>query len=113
MDDTTWIGVLDPHYNPEKMTQMEARGIRSGGLKYKPEKERFVDTTRYIATMPRTLGVFKSSLLTPDEFIYGIAQVKERQNKIVHDFLRDIKKREDRKLLEKEKKQERLKGSVA
>lgn len=113
LDDTTWIGVLDPHYNPEKMTQMEARGIRSGGLKYKPEKERFVDTTRYIATMPRTLGVFKSSLLTPDEFIYGIAQVKERQNKIVHDFLRDIKKREDRKILEKEKKQERLKGSVA
>ena len=103
LDDTTWIGVLDPHYNPEKMTQMEARGIRSGGLKYKPEKERFVDTTRYIATMPRTLGVFKSSLLTPDEFIYGIAQVKERQNKIVHDFLRDIKKREDRKILEKRK----------
>ena len=30
LNDTTWEGVLDPHYNPEKMKQMEARGVRSG-----------------------------------------------------------------------------------
>ena len=33
LGDTTFEGVLDPHFNPERMQQMEARGIRSGGLK--------------------------------------------------------------------------------
>lgn len=31
LGNTTWEGVLDPHFNPERMNQMEARGVRAGG----------------------------------------------------------------------------------
>jgi len=97
MNDTTWEGVLDPHYNPEKMKQMEARGVRSGGLKHRPQSERKVDIERYMATMPKTFGIFKSPYKTPDEFIYEIANNKERQNKLLFDLLKDGRKKQDAK----------------
>jgi len=89
LNDTTWEGVEDPHYNPEKMKQMEARGVRSGGLKGRPEAERVVHVNRYLATMPKTLGIIKSRYKTPDEFIYGIAQNKDKQNKLLFDLMHE------------------------
>ena len=94
LNDTSWEGVLDPHYNPEKMNQMEARGIRSGGLKDKDDRTVYVN--RYISTMPKTLGIFKSSIRTPDEFIYEIAQNKQRSNDVLFSFLKDMKKKENK-----------------
>jgi SNF2 family DNA or RNA helicase len=90
LDNTTWEGVLDPHYNPEKMKQMEARGIRSGGLSHLPQNERHVQVNRYLATMPSFLGIFKSRLKTPDEFIYEIASHKDAQNQKLFNLLKDI-----------------------
>jgi SNF2 family DNA or RNA helicase len=96
LNDTTWEGVLDPHYNPEKMKQMEARGIRSHGLSHRPPAQRKVEVNRYIATMPKTLGIIKSRYRTPDEFIYDIAQNKERQNKLMYDLLKEDRKKNKR-----------------
>ena len=95
LNNTTWEGVLDPHYNPEKMKQMEARGIRSGGLKHRKEEERKVIVNRYLATMPKTLGIFPSRYKTPDEFIYEIARNKEHQNRFLHDLLKENTKRKE------------------
>lgn len=86
LGNTTWEGILDPHYNPEKMNQIEARGVRAGGLKGRDD--RTVQINRYLSTMPKTLGIFKSRLKTPDEKIYEIAQNKDVENQAFYDFLR-------------------------
>lgn len=92
LNDTTWEGVLDGHYNPERMNQMEARGIRSNGLMHRDPKDRRVEVNRYVAKMPKTLGVIPSPYKTPDEMIYEIAGIKERQNKLLFDLLKKGKK---------------------
>lgn len=102
LNDTTWEGVLDPHYNPEKMNQMEARGIRSGGLSHRPENKREVDVNRYIATMPKTLGIFPSAIKTPDEFIYQIAQNKNHQNQLLFNLLKEEQARQASRPVKKE-----------
>jgi hypothetical protein len=94
LGDTTWEGVLDPHYNPERMKQMEARGIRSHGLSHRKPEDRVVDVNRYMATMPNTLKVFKSRYRTPDEFIYEVAQNKGKQNQLLYDTLKKNRKKE-------------------
>lgn len=97
LNDTTWEGVLDPHYNPEKMNQLEARGIRSGGLSHRHKDEREVDVNRYLATMPKTFGIFPSRYKTPDEFIYEIAQNKDRQNQLLFNLLKEEQRRQESK----------------
>lgn len=86
LNDTTWEGVLDPHYNPEVMNQMEARGVRSGGLKGR--EDRNVDINRYLATMPKRFGIFKDKRKTPDEVIYEISRKKALQNQVLYDALK-------------------------
>lgn len=83
LGNTTWEGVLDPHYNPEKMKQMEARGIRSGA----PQKS--VEVNRYISTMPKVFKIFKSRYKTPDEFAYDIAMNKEKSNQKLFNLLKN------------------------
>lgn len=92
LGDTTWEGALDGHYNPERMNQMEARGVRAFGLSHRPEKDRRVDVNRYIATMPKTMGIFKSPYQTPDEVVYSIADNKAKTNKLLYDLLKDNNK---------------------
>jgi hypothetical protein len=94
LNNTTWEGVLDPHYNPEKMNQMEARGVRSGGLAHRPEAERNVHINRYLATMPKRFGIFKSNLKTPDEFIYESAQRKDQQNGMLRQLMQEEQQRQ-------------------
>lgn len=86
LGNTTWEGVLDPHYNPERMNQMEARGVRAGGLKGRDD--RTVAINRYLATMPKKFGIFKSGYKTPDELIYEISRNKDKQNQMFYDLLR-------------------------
>lgn len=97
LGDTTWEGVLDPHYNPERMNQMEARGIRAFGQSDRPEDERKVNVNRYMATMPKTLGVFKSQYKTPDEIIYEIAGNKDSQNQLLYNLLDEVNKEREKK----------------
>jgi len=88
LNNTTWEGVLDPHFNPEKMKQMEARGVRSGGLSHRKPEDRRVEINRYLATMPKTFGIFPSRYQTPDEFIYDLAMRKDKQNQLLFDLLK-------------------------
>lgn len=90
LGNTTWEGVLDPHFNPERMNQMEARGVRAGGLKGRDD--RTVHINRYIATMPKKFGFIPSRLKTPDEKIYELAQKKNVQNQEFYKFLRSHQK---------------------
>jgi superfamily II DNA or RNA helicase len=49
LPNTTSVHMLDGHFNPEVINQMEARGIRSGGLSHRKEVDRVVELNRYIA----------------------------------------------------------------
>jgi SNF2 family DNA or RNA helicase len=90
LNDTTWEGLFDPHYNPERMNQMEARGIRSHGLMHRPEELRKVHVNRYVSTMPKTLGIIpKSPYKTPDQVIYEIAHNKDKQNQMLYKAIKE------------------------
>jgi len=84
LGNTTMVQMVDPHYNPEKMAQAEARGIRAKGLSHREKKDRVVKVKRYVTTIPK--GFFDTILLrTPpksiDQFVYLTAQSKDRINK--------------------------------
>jgi superfamily II DNA/RNA helicase len=52
LPNTTMVASLDGHWNPEKINQVEARGIRMGGLSHRPEKDRKVIVNRYLTRLP-------------------------------------------------------------
>jgi len=65
LPNVTKIMMLDGHYNPEVMQQMEARGIRAGGQAHRPPDKRKVEVTRYMATptfrkLDVGLGLYKA-----------------------------------------------------
>ena len=78
------------------MKQMEARGIRSGGLAHLPKEDRNVEVNRYLSTMPTFLGLFHSSIKTPDEFIYDIATHKNEQNQRLFNLLKQNQEKKNR-----------------
>ena len=52
LPNTTMVASLDGHWNPEKINQVEARGIRMGGLSHRQEKDRKVIVNRYLTKLP-------------------------------------------------------------
>ena len=52
LPNTTMVASLDGHWNPEKINQVEARGIRMGGLSHRAAKDRNVIVNRYITKLP-------------------------------------------------------------
>ncbi len=52
LPNTTMVASLDGHWNPEKINQVEARGIRMGGLSHRAEKDRKVIVNRYLTKLP-------------------------------------------------------------
>lgn len=52
LPNTTLVASLDGHWNPERINQVEARGIRMGGLAHRPEAERKVIVNRYLTKLP-------------------------------------------------------------
>jgi hypothetical protein len=52
LPNTTLVASLDGHWNPEKINQVEARGVRMGGLSHREEKDRKVIINRYISKLP-------------------------------------------------------------
>jgi len=94
LGDTTWEGLFDPHYNPERMYQMEARGVRARGLSKRAPQDRQVEVNRYKSTVPKFLGIFKKyPYKTPDEVIYEIANNKDAQNQMLYKLLKDTQKK--------------------
>jgi len=69
LPNTTMHMTMDPHYNPERITQQEARGIRRGGQKHLPPSQRRVIVRRYISVPSKGFSIDKS--------IYTIAAKKK------------------------------------
>ena len=42
--------------------------------------------------MPKTLGFIPNPTKTPDEFIYELAQNKDKNNKIFYNYIKKIRK---------------------
>ncbi len=110
LPNTTLFASLDGHFNPEKILQAEARGVRAGGLSHRPVEDRKVLVRRYLTVSPRgsetTMGGLwnmlsswfftapkksKDVLDVPsvDEWIYGIAKRKDHLN---NELRRELRK---------------------
>lgn len=70
LPNTTMISLLDGHYNPSRIKQVEGRGVRRGGLKHLPVGERIVNINKYIA-------VPAANYKPVDERVYEIAKHKQ------------------------------------
>ena len=79
LGDTTWEGVLDGHYNPEKMNQMEGKGNQSSWTFSQARKRKKCPCQQIHHYNAKTLGIIPSSMKTPDEIIYEIAERKDMQ----------------------------------
>lgn len=92
LPDTTLIQIVDGHFNPERILQAEARGVRIGGLSYLPPEQRKVKIKRYIAAaeegaLAKIFG--ETGIKSVDEYVYRIAALKYRANQA---FLNTINK---------------------
>jgi SNF2 family DNA or RNA helicase len=91
---TRLMQVMEPHWNVEKLRQVEGRGIRYGSHADLPPEERKVLIQRYLATRPRKGFFEKAKLRSPgygvDEYLTQLSQDKERLN---HQF-RELMKRD-------------------
>lgn len=79
---TRLIQTLDPHWNIEKIRQVEGRGVRYGSHADLPEKDRNVLIQRYLATRPPSGVMERLGLSTPgggsDEYLASMSADKER-----------------------------------
>lgn len=82
---TRLMQVLDPHWNDEKLHQVEGRGIRYGSHASLPEDERNIRVERYLATRPRSGLLERMNLKQPgggvDEFLTMRSAEKEKLHK--------------------------------
>ena len=118
LGNTTFVGMLDGHFNPEVMNQAEARGVRSGGQAHRDPDNRRVLVRRYMSVMPTSFSdkmrdvweavsplsiidrlftkdvpVFYNPLeehKSTDEWIYDVAKKKEETNDSVKEVLRKM-----------------------
>lgn len=65
------IHILEPHWNPERIKQVEGRGIRFRSHAHLPEAERRVNVHRYYSTLPPSLSDRAGTLIgvKPDQSI--------------------------------------------
>ena len=79
---TRLMQILDPHWNDEKIKQVEGRGVRFRSHSDLPEEERKVLIQRYLATRPRMGALEKLRLRKPggssDEYLAQRSAEKER-----------------------------------
>lgn len=83
LGNTTLVQLVDGHYNPERISQAEARGVRAGGQAHRPQSERRVAVKRYVSTLPR--GFWKTITMQPREksvgqWVYATAERKRAAN---------------------------------
>jgi SNF2 family DNA or RNA helicase len=90
LGNTTMVQMVDGHYNPERVNQAEARGIRAGGQESRKPEDREVAVRRYVSTVPKTLWQ-TVTMGNPDkgvdEWVYSTAARKDRLNKDLRDVL--------------------------
>ncbi|MCG3769698.1 MAG: hypothetical protein JW384_00827 [Nitrosomonadaceae bacterium] len=81
---TRLLEMLDPHWNSEKLKQVEGRGIRYRSHADLPEEERNIKIQRFFATRPRSGILERLGLGTPDmaadRYLAQMAANKSRLN---------------------------------
>ena len=100
LGNTTMVQLVDGHYNPERMAQAEARGVRAGGLSHRPPEERKVRVRRYVSTLPKTFWqaiTFQQPEKSVGQWVYRTAGKKEELNKQLRDVLKRRSEHEQRK----------------
>lgn len=84
---------LDGHWNPERIRQAEARGLRLGGQPNRAPEERRVDIYRYRTTYPEAkkswfFGRTPTNKATVDQWLYDVALRKH----VLNEQLREVVK---------------------
>jgi len=90
LGNTTMVQLVDGHYNPERIAQAEARGIRAGGLSQRPIEERKVQVKRYVSSLPKSFWqtiTFQPPEKGVEEWVYLTAERKNRLNRQLRDVL--------------------------
>lgn len=100
LGNTTMVQMVDGHYNPERIAQAEARGIRAGGQSQRPIEKRKVEVKRYVSTLPKSFWQ-KLTLQDPDksveQWVYRTAEKKTGINRQLRDTLQQRSDFEDKK----------------
>lgn len=100
LGNTTMVQLFDGHYNPERINQAKARGIRAGGLSQRPVEDRKVIVRKYLSTLPKTFWqkvTFRPQDKGVDEFVYLTADRKARMNRQLRDVLQRRTEHEEHK----------------
>lgn len=82
LGNTTMIAGLDGHFNPERILQAEARGVRVDSLQHRPEEQRQVLVKRDLSTVPRSYtGTIKGiwDNISPTRVLGRIFETKNRE----------------------------------
>lgn len=91
LPNTTMHIALDGHYNPAVIDQIEARGVRAGGLSHRPPEKRKVMVRRYKSVFPDNwmtkMGLRRRDT-SLDEWMYGLAGNKQDLNNQVDTLLK-------------------------
>lgn len=89
---TRLLQILEPHWNKEKLRQVEGRGIRYGSHADLPPEERKVLIQRFLATRPKSGILERVGLRSPglgvDEYLIRMSRDKERLNAQFRDLLK-------------------------
>ena len=90
---TRLMQVLEPHWNQEKLKQVEGRGIRYGSHAHLPEDQRNVRVETYRATRPKSGILQRLNLTKPgggaDEYLSQRSEEKETLNDQFRKLLAD------------------------
>jgi superfamily II DNA or RNA helicase len=91
LPNTTMHVALDGHYNPGVIDQIEARGVRAGGLAHREPERRNVMVRRYKSVFPdnwmHKMGIRRKDV-SVDEWMYGLAGNKQDLNNQVDTLLK-------------------------
>jgi len=123
LPNTTFMAMADGHFNPEKINQAEARGVRSGGQAHRDPDKRQVLVRRYVSVLPKGFNTWmdvgakiidnlKPSAIqaraeagapamynpfkkdpSTDEWIYNVANRKGELNKALHETMKSASTR--------------------
>lgn len=90
---TRQIQILEPHWNDEKIKQVEGRGIRYKSHAHLPSEEQKVHVQRFLSVRPKS-GILerigaKSPGMGVDEYMSQMAAGKDRLNEQFRALLRD------------------------
>jgi len=102
LGNTTMVMLADGHYNPQRVAQAEARGIRAKGQSHRPKEKRKVIVRQYVSTIPRNFFekmLFRDPEKSVGEWVYATAERKARANRQLRNVLENKPKKKERTLL--------------